>query len=61
MSEAGNVVKKDARGDPVEEYERQLGYYYVLVGNRSVRLRLVNRNQVIPEQVRFVSMIVLIK
>ena len=55
MSEAGNVKKKDARGNPVLTDDTDgVGYYYVLVGNRSVRLRLVNRNLVIPEQVRFV-------
>ena len=54
MSEAGNVEKKDARGNPEEKYEDGIGLYTVLVGNRSVRLRLVNRNMVIPEQVRFV-------
>ena len=54
MSEAGNVEKKDARGNPEIAYEDGIGYYYtVLVGNRSVRLRLVNRNMVIPEQVGF--------
>ena len=56
MSEAGSVVKKNANGDPEMGGEIGLGNYYVLVGNRSVRLRLVNRNQVIPEQVRFVSL-----
>ena len=56
MSEAGNVVKKDARGEPEMGWENGLGDYCVLVGNRSVRLRLVNRNLVIPEQVRNVSM-----
>ena len=54
MSEAGNVEKKDARGNRVwMDDEDGLGNYIVLVGNRSVRLRLVNRNLVIPEQVRF--------
>ena len=54
MSEAGNVEKKDVKGDLEWNYETELGSYTVLVGNRSVRLRLVNRNLVIPEQVRFV-------
>ena len=46
MSAAGNVVAKDDKGNKIAEYGQP-----VLVGTRSVRLRMVNRNLVIPEQV----------
>ena len=55
MSAAGNVEMKDEKGRVVREhYNEHYDEYYgdaVLVGTRSVRLRMVNRNLVIPEQV----------
>ena len=59
MSAAGSVVMKDEKGRVVREnYHKQLDYYYgdvVLIGTRSVRLRMVNRNLVIPEQVNDIA------
>ena len=55
MYAAGSVELKDEKGRVVrEDYDKSLDKYYgdvVLVGTRSVRLRMVNRNLVIPEQV----------
>ena len=50
MSAAGNLWARDKNGNFLEDDE---DYGYVRVGTRSVRFRLVNRNMVIPEQVRF--------
>ena len=59
MSAAGSVVARDDNGKDFLEWgdrkDGSRGYYKVLVGTRSVRLRMVNRNLVIPEQVNDIS------
>ena len=59
MSAAGSVEMKDEKGRVVkEEYDERRDKYsgdVVLVGTRSVRLRMVNRNLVIPEQVNYIA------
>ena len=59
MSAAGSVEMKDEKGRVVkEEYDERYDEYsgdVVLVGTRSVRLRMVNRNLVIPEQVNNIA------
>ena len=59
MSAAGSVETKDEKGRVVrEDYDSLFDEYsgdVVLVGTRSVRLRMVNRNLVIPEQVNDIA------
>ena len=52
MSAAGNIMAKDERGNEIKHFDPYHGACKVRVGTRSVRFRLVNRNLVIPEQVK---------